>query len=187
MSFEAREAIVKLLKGVFYKEDDEKAWFALLQEEAAIKEYLQTIALEVIIDTAEGYAYVKSIEEKEDERSLSKLVSKRELSYKVSLLVVLLRRRLVDFELQSENFKAVVTLEEMAEELQNFLSERFDEVKLQKEIAATIKKVEELGFLKKLGSKESAYEIRPAIKAFVDAQWLSDFDDRLQEYKRMES
>lgn len=184
MSFEAREAIVRLLKGVFYKEDEEKVWFALLQEEASIKEYLQTIALEVLIDTAEGYAYVKSIErEEEDERSLSKLVSKRELSYKVSLLVVLLRRRLVDFELQSENFKAVVTLEEMAEELQNFLSERFDEVKLQKEIAATIKKVEELGFLKKLGTKESTYEIRPAIKAFVDAQWLGEFDKKLKEYR----
>ena len=186
MSFEAREAIVRLLKGVFYKEDEEKAWFALLQEEASIKEYLETIGLDVLIDTAEGFAYVRNREDEDKQKSLSKLVSKRELSYKVSLLVVLLRKRLVDFELQNENYKAVVTLEEMQEELQNFVQERYDEVKLQKEIVATIKKVEELGFLKKLNTKENTYEIRPAIKAFVDAQWLSDFDERLQEYKRVE-
>ena len=186
MSFEAREAIVRLLKGVFYKEDEEKAWFALLQEEASIKEYLGTIGLEVLIDTADGFAYVRNIENEDEQKSLSKLVSKRELSYKVSLLVVLLRKRLVDFELQNENYKAVVTLQEMQDELQNFLTERYDEVKLQKEIVTTIKKVEELGFLKKLGAKENTYEIRSAIKAFVDAQWLSEFDDKLQEYKKVE-
>ena len=186
MSFEAREAIVRLLKGVFYKEDEEKAWFALLQEEASIKEYLETIGLDVLIDTAEGFAYVRNIEKEDEQRSLSRLVSKRELSYKVSLLVVLLRKRLVDFELQNDSYKAVVTLQEMQEELQNFVQERYDEVKLQKEIIATIKKVEEFGFLKKLNTKENTYEIRPAIKAFVDAQWLSDLDDKMQEYKRME-
>ena len=186
MSFEAREAIVRLLKGVFYKEDEEKAWFALLQEEASIKEYLQTIGLEFLIDTAEGFAYVRNIENEDEQKSLSKLVSKRELSYKVSLLVVLLRKRLVDFELQNDNYKAVVTLEELQEEMQNFVQERYDEVKLQKELVVTVKKVEELGFLKKLNTKENTYEIRPAIKAFVDAQWLSDFDDKLQEYKKLE-
>ena len=183
MSFEAREAIVRLLKGVFYKEDEEKAWFALLQEEASIKEYLQTIGLELLIDSAEGFAYVRNVENEDEQKSLSKLVSKRELSYKVSLLVVLLRKRLVDFELQNDNYKAVVTLEEMQEEMQNFVQERYDEVKLQKEIIATIKKVEELGFLKKLNTKENTYEIRPAIKAFVDAQWLGEFDKKLKEYK----
>jgi len=184
MSFEAREAIVRVLKGVFYKEDDEKAWFALLQEEASIKEYLMTIGLEILIDTTEHFAYVRNIQN-EEERSLSRLVSKRELSYKVSLLLVLLRKRLVDFELQNENYKAVVTLQELQEELQNFIADRFDEVKFQKEILATIKKVEELCFLKKLNAKESSYEIRPAIKAFVDAQWLSEFDAKLQEYQKV--
>ena len=186
MSFEAKEAIVRLLKGVFYKDDEEKVWFALLQEEASVREYLLTIGLEVLIDTADGFAYVRNIENEENEKSLSKLVSKRELSYKVSLLIALLRKRLVDFELQNEHYKAVVTLEELQEELQNFVQERFNEVKLQKEIIVTVKKVEELGFLKKLNTKENSYEIRPAIKAFVDAQWLGEFDEKLQEYMKRE-
>ena len=28
------------------------------------------------------------------------------------------------------------------------------------------------------------YEVRRIIKAFVDAQWLKDFDERLAEYRR---
>ncbi|RLA81700.1 MAG: hypothetical protein DRG78_08840, partial [Epsilonproteobacteria bacterium] len=65
-----------------------------------------------------------------------------------------------------------------------YLPQKFNEVKVSREIEATIKKVEELGFLKKLKNQEENYEIRRAIKAFVDASWLSDFDAKLLEYKK---
>ena len=54
---------------------------------------------------------------------------------------------------------------------------------IQKEIETTIKKVEELGFLKKLKISEDSYEIKSSIKSFIDASWLDDFDTKLQEYK----
>jgi len=58
-------------------------------------------------------------------------------------------------------------------------------VKFFKEIESSIKKVEELGFLKKLKNEAQSYEIRRSIKAFVDASWLDDFNKRLQEYKEV--
>ena len=53
-------------------------------------------------------------------------------------------------------------------------------------------KVIELGFVRRLkaqadgtsrAAQEPVYEVRRILKAFVDAQWLSDFDQRLAQYQ----
>jgi hypothetical protein len=184
MNSDARVAIILLMKGIFYKTENEKAFFELQNNSyGAIAEYFDTIGLEVMIDEEDGYAYLKNKEYTDDEEPLPKLLGSRELSYKVSLLLMLLRKRMVDFDMQHESERAVVTKEEIIAELLFFLDIKFNEIKMQKEIESTIKKVEELGFLKKLKSNEEAYEIKSAIKSFVDAQWLQDFDAKLQEYK----
>jgi len=184
MNFDAKVATTLLLKGLFYKSDNESAWLEMIESSrGVISEYFSVIGLSLEVDEVEGYAYLKTIETEEDTPALPKLITARELSYKVSLLCVLLRKKIVDFEMQNESSRAVITKEEMLESLLLFLPEKFNEVKLHKEIESTIKKVEDLGFLKKLKSSEHSYEIKSAIKAFVDAQWLSDFDARLQEYR----
>lgn len=184
MNFDAKVAITLLLKGLFYKSDNEKAWLEMLESSrGVIAEYFSVIGLSLEVDEVEGYAYLKTMEQEEDTQTLPKLITARELSYKVSLLCVLLRKRVLDFEMQNDSTRAVVTKEDLVENLQLFLPQQFNEVKLLKEIDAIIKKIEDLGFLKKLKSSENSYEIKSAIKAFVDAQWLSEFDTKLQEYK----
>jgi len=45
----------------------------------------------------------------------------------------------------------------------------------------------ELGFLRKLktgAGQPAAFEVLRIIKAFVDAQWLNDFDTRLAAYQQ---
>jgi hypothetical protein len=42
--------------------------------------------------------------------------------------------------------------------------------------------VVELGFLRRVHAQEELYEVRRILKAFVDGQWLADFDRRLAEY-----
>ena len=39
-----------------------------------------------------------------------------------------------------------------------------------------------MGFLRPLRNQEQVFEVRRILKAFVDGQWLSDFDQRLEEY-----
>ena len=185
MKVEARTAIILLLKGLFYKQDNEKAWLEMVEKSyGSIKDYFEVIGLELLIDEEEGYAYLKNREAEEGEEALPKMIRSRELSYKVSLLIVLLRQKIADFEMQSDDFKAVITLQEMQDQLLLYLPLKSNEVKTSKEIAATVKKVEELGFLRKLKHQEGVYEIKRAIKAFVDAQWLSEFDSRLEAYKQ---
>jgi hypothetical protein len=181
----ARVAIIILLKGIFYKEEDEKAWSQLIENSyGVIKEYFAVIGLDVLVDESEGYAYLKNSEQDDNEADIiPKVIAKRELSYKVSLLCVLLRKEIVNFDMQNENSRAIISREDIGKEMLLYLPQKYNEVKVFKEIDSTIKKVEELGFLKKLKNSEESYEIKRSIKAFVDASWLSDFDVRMGEYK----
>ena len=170
MNIDARVAITILLKGIFYKVDNEKAWAELIENSyGVVKDYFEIIGLELLIDESEGYAYLKNIEYEDDSESIPKLIQSRELSYKVSLLCVLLRKEIVDFDMQNENTRAVISKEDIKKQILLYLPQKFNEVKVSKEIDATIKKVEEIGFLKKLKTTEENYEIKRSIKAFVDA------------------
>jgi hypothetical protein len=42
----------------------------------------------------------------------------------------------------------------------------------------------DLGFLRRLDDEGENYEVRRILRAFVDGQWLSEFDQRLAEYRR---
>ena len=184
MNKDAKTAIILLLKGLFYRSDNEKAFFELVHNSyGSIAEYFSTIGLDVMVDENDGYAYLKNKVYEDDEESLPKLIQNRELSYKVSLLCVLLRKKIADFDMQNENERAIISKEDIASHIVLFLDIKFNEVKVQKEIESTIKRVEELGFLKKLKTAEEVYEIKNSIKSFVDAAWLDTFDEKLAEYK----
>ncbi len=184
MNTDAKTAIILLLQGIFYKTDNEKAFYELLYNSyGAVAEYFETIGLVLVIDENDGYAYLKNKVYEEGEETLPKLIKSRELSYKVSLLCVVLRRKIAEFEVQSEHERAVLSKEDIKGALELFLGTTFNELKVQKEIESTIKKVEDLGFLKRLKTTEEAYEIKPSIKAFVDASWLDDLDKKLAQYK----
>ena len=186
VNLDARVAIILLTKGLFYKNDNEKAWAQLIENSyGAIKDYFEVIGLEVICDENEGYAYLQNIEYEEEQLSVPKLIRSRELSYKVSLLCVLLRKEIADFDIQNENTKAVITAQEIKEKILLFLPSKTNEVKIFKDIESNIKKVVELGFLRPLKNQDDVYEIKRSVKAFVDAQWLNDFNDRLDEYKEV--
>jgi hypothetical protein len=175
---EASKTIIKLFSGVLYKNDQPKLWLELEKSYAVISDYLKPLGVGVVFDEAEGYAYLENLELLED---FPVLLRKRVLSYKVSLLLVLLRKRLTQFDMQSDESRAVLSKEEIVEMLELFLLESSNEVKQIKEIELTIKKLLELGFLKRLQQSDN-YEIKRVIKSFVDAQWMDDFDKRLKEY-----
>jgi hypothetical protein len=66
-----------------------------------------------------------------------------------------------------------------------FLPDRSNEAKLVDQIETHINKVIELGFLRRLkaATGPASFEVRRILKAFVDAQWLADFDARLSAYQ----
>ena len=184
---ELSTVLITLLKGIIYRDDSQDIWRDLLIQQAAVQDYTAVIGLDLIIDEAEGYAYLRSRQQDEngETNDIPRLVTRRQLSYPVSLLLALLRRKLVEFDAQGSETRLVLSRDEIAELVRIFLPEGSNEVKLLSQIETLINKVVDLGFLRKLRGQNNTYEVRRIIKAYVDAQWLADFDKRLAEYQQL--
>ena len=186
--------LVLLLKGVVYRDSDPARWARLVSLQSRARDYLAVLGLDLLIDEAEGYAFVRSRSDVADDASAAdgdvavpRLVARRPLSFAVSLLLALLRRKLAEFDARGGDSRLVLSRDEIVDLMRVFLPERADEAKLFAQIDVHIGKVVDLGFLKRLGGSNAAgpstFEVRRIIKAFVDAQWLSDFDVRLAQYR----
>ena len=182
---------ITLLKGVIYREDDERTWAALLELQARVRDYVTILGLELVLDEAEGYAFVKSRPEADkndsdnDTPRLPRLVARRPLSFPVSLLLALLRKKLAESDAGGGDTRLVLTREEIVELVRVFLPDSSNEARLVDQIDTQINKIVELGFLRRMKTTGGppAFEVRRILKAFVDAQWLLDFDARLVGYR----
>jgi len=179
---------ITLLKGVIYKDGNEPLWGALLGLQARVRDYMAALNLELVLDEAEGYAFLKSrpeLAEDEDAPKLPRLIARRPLSFPVSLLLALLRKKLAEFDAGGGDTRLVLTREDIVELVRVFLPESSNEARLIDQIEAHINKVVELGFLRRLKTAGGppSFEVRRILKAFVDAQWLAEFDTRLAAYQ----
>jgi hypothetical protein len=180
--------VITLLKGVLYREGGERLWNALLSLQARVRDYVGVLGLELVLDEAEGHGYLKSKPEPADDDPAPRsprLIARRPLSFPVSLLLALLRRKLAEFDAGGSDTRLVLGREDIVDLLRVFLPESSNEAKLIDQIETHINKVVELGFLRRLktSSGPASYEVRRILKAFVDAQWLADFDQRLAAYQ----
>src|SRR5690554_3769975 len=177
--------LIGLFKGVLYREDDASAWQTLLEQQTGVRDYIQLLGLDLMLDEAEGYAYLQQSQQADDTQTaaLPRLIPRRQLSYPVSLLLALLRKRLAEFDASSGDARLILSREQLVEMLRLFLPDGSNEVRLIDRIDSHITKVVELGFLRKLrGQQDTLYEVQRILKAFIDAQWLNEFDQRLAEY-----
>lgn len=187
--------IVPLLKGVQYREDDAAQWAALLQLQARVRDHVAVLALDLVVDEAEGYAFVRAqpVDENNTDK-LPRLVRRQPLSFQVSLLLALLRKKLAEFDASGGDTRLILTRSAVVELVRVFLPAGSNESKLIDQIDTQLGKVVELGFVRRLKTgtdgaaarpaQEPVYEVRRILKAFVDAQWLADFDERLAAYQR---
>ena len=179
---------ITLLKGVIYREGDERLWGGLLNLQARVRDYVAILGLELVLDEAEGYAFLKSRPETAEDESavkLPRLVARRPLSFPVSLLLALLRKKLAESDAGGGDTRLVLTREDIVELVRVFLPDSSNEARLIDQIDTHLNKVIELGFVRRLKatSGPSGFEVRRILKAFVDAQWLADFDTRLAAYQ----
>ncbi len=180
-------AVTSLMKGVVYRDTHEKAWRHLIPLQSRVRDYVATMGLAVVIDEAEGYAFLRSRpdddlgETADDDVAIPRLIHRRSLSLHVSLLLALLRKKLAEFDAQAADTKLVLHRDQIVDLIRIFLPSGTNEARLVDQIDAHIGKVVELGFLRRL-KDDNSYEVRRVLKAFVDAQWLADLDDKLATY-----
>jgi hypothetical protein len=176
--------VVQLMKGVVYRDSHERAWRHLVQLQTQARDYFDVMGLTVVVDEAEGYAFLRSLPHDETDDAVPRLVARRTLSFPVSLLLALLRKKLAEFDASDSDTRLVLTREQIVETVRLFVPDSSNEARLVDQIDTTIGKVVDLGFLRRVKGQETTYEVRRVLKAFVDGQWLGEFDRRLADYAR---
>ena len=181
INVELSNACISLLKGIIIKENKEKIWDTILNYRNQIEDYFRQLGLTLKLYEEEGYCYLQQIEDDET-NNLLKLVPKIPLSLHLSLLLVSLRKYMLESTANGDE-KIVISKEEIFIKMKNYLKETSNEIKQEKEIISYIKKVEDMKFIRKLKNSDNKYEILRLLASFVDAQWLDDLDKRILEYK----
>lgn len=169
---------IYLMKGVLYNSSAE-VWELLIRYEPDVKSYFSDANLDVYIDKVEGHAYLKPFED-ETMDDLPKIIEKRQLSFLVSLLCLLLRKHLIEHDSQGDQVRAIISEEELITLMKPFLKETTNEVNQIRQIRASIKKVLQEGFLRPMQNDGDHYEINRIIKGFINADIVQQ---TLEKYK----
>jgi hypothetical protein len=188
--------VVPLLKGTLYRDGDAALWGGLLKLQARVRDHVAVLGLELVLDEAEGYAFLRSVarddQDAEAAAKLPRLISRRPLSFPVSLLLALLRKKLAEFDAGGGDTRLVLSRSQVIDMIRIFLPEGSNETRLIDQVDTHLNKVTELGFVRRLkpaagspAGQDASFEVRRILKAFVDAQWLSEFDARLTAYRQL--
>lgn len=170
--------LINLLKAVIYRDQMPELWRDLLNFQGAARDHLRLLAMDLVIDEAEGYAFLRQIETDaaDTDNAIPRLIARRPLSYPVSLLLVLLRKRLAQHDAAGGVTRLVLSREQMADMMRTFLPSSTNEAKIMDQIERHIAKAQEFGFLRRLKEDEEVYEVRRILRAFVNADWLAELE-----------
>ncbi|MDG1297631.1 MAG: DUF4194 domain-containing protein [Saprospiraceae bacterium] len=180
------KAIIHLLKGDV--SDKDFIWKDLEEYQIEIQEYLNRIGLELIFNKRDGFAYLRQFEVDDDGNTIG-LIQRRQLSFEVSIICVLIREAYEDFEMNPTNImaeKCFITHHQLKEQAELFFTEGFNQVKFQRDLDKYISKTLELGFLRlhqdAENNAERVYEVKPIIKARISVNELLEFKDKMKQY-----
>lgn len=191
---EFSRCLISLMRGVVEQEAQPILWNSILENQARIMEYVEKIGLRLYMDKGIGYAYLRQVEND----NLPKLVNKHQLSYGLSMLLVLLRKSLGDYDAASGDSFLIIRKSDILLRLKGFFPQITNETKYVQEITRYVKRAVEMGFLVPMkgeqisasteeGNKGAApndelYQVKELIRSFVTAAWLKNFEERISDY-----
>lgn len=188
---------IRLLQGPLY-ETDGQAWKDLLVWQSRVSEYFAAIGLTLFVDTAEGYAFLTQDEDENGETvgGLPRLIRKIPLTFEMSLLCVILREAIEQFDSsQNESRLLVMRATEIKELVSVYLKEKSDQTRLYRDLDRYLNQAVELTFLRELkndrptaaarngaDSSDREFEVRRILRAKIDTQFLEDFKRQMETY-----
>jgi hypothetical protein len=178
--------IIKLLQGPLYADD--KSWRELQATESSVREYFARIGMELIISEQDGFARVMQPEaDEQDDNPLPRLMKKQSLNYEATLLAVMLREGLEEFDVKSEATKFYLTQKEIKERVELFYREQANKSKFWKDLSKPIGSLINIGILRlnreDVANKDNnQYEIKRIVKAFISNDKLEEIKNKLSNY-----
>ena len=176
-------AMVRLLKAPV--ERNAQVWQDILLYQQEIQEYISPLGLELVVRKDEGFAFVRQFEDSEG--NTLGLITRRQLGFEVSVILIVLRQLLEEFDSNPTQFQVAerfITNTAIKEEISLFFQEGYNRLRFVKELDTFIGRVTELGYLKEISRKdqEITYQIHRIIKEKISLDVLKDFQEKLQAY-----
>jgi len=168
----------KLLREPIYREDGE-LWDALRAGRDEVRHYFGQIGQELVLDEGEGFAFIRQLEI-EGEARVPRLVRKRPLSYHATLLLVCLREEILRFDSRADDAARLIkSRAELHALIASLVPESNNQVRDVGKIDTAIRRLEEHGFLRSLGTEHDAFQVMRIIKARLTPAELEEIRDRL--------
>jgi hypothetical protein len=183
-------ALVKLLQGVVYS-DEEKYWGTIILHQVNIARYFIQMNIELVLNEQEGFTFLrqKISDTEEKESSVPRLIRKRGLTYEQTLLCVMLREWVEEFDARTtESGKLFVTQKDIRERVEVFFKDPTNKSRLQKQLNACIEQAaNSLGLLKKnredeMDSENTQYEVKRIVKAMISNEVLEEIKSKLNQH-----
>jgi len=179
------KSAVRLLQGPVF-EDQQEIWNEVIKYRIELTQYFEKIAVSVIIDNRDGYAYLKQLELDDSGLTIG-LIRRMPLTYDLTLVCVLLREWLQEFESDDlETTNLYITPKEFRDRLEMFFKEKANELKFIRELNKHLESCEKMGFLRIVHKEptnpdEDRYEVRRIIKARITNEELTRFKQILED------
>lgn len=181
-------ALIRLLQGFVY-DDDGEVWDLLLRYQQAIEDYFGRMGLSLYVNEQDGFAFLTQPSDIEDDSGagivLPRLTPRRALTYSVTLVLVVLREEINQFDSTNvDSVRLIISRSRLIETLRPFYRQHDDERQLLKQIQQDINQVISMGFLKlvKQGTDDS-YQVRPIIKAKINSEQLSLIKSQIETHE----
>ncbi|WP_142684137.1 DUF4194 domain-containing protein [Chitinophaga polysaccharea] len=176
---------LKLMQGPVY-EEDKSYWKDLLGWQTELSKYLQQTGLQLVVNEPDGFARIVQPETDDTtDKPLPRLMRKTRLTYEATLLCIVLREALDEFDIQGNGTRLFMTQKEIKERLALFFKERHNKSKLLKDLNKPINSLLNVGVLK--ATREDAankelhqYEVKRIIKALVNNEKLEEIKSKLK-------
>jgi len=185
--------LVALLRGPIYAKEEQQ-WKLLVANAKDIKLYFSQLAVRLYVNELEGFAFLQplSAEEKESYKEetgkdLPTLISQRKLSYSITMLLVLLRKKLLELDAQGDETRLMLTQQQMKDMLILFLPDANNQAKLVDTVERNIKKLAEMGILRKLQNSTDTFEVNRILNAKITPVELESILQKLKEHGQEEA
>jgi hypothetical protein len=178
--FTARSfALAQLFIGPVYHEDTQ-VWETVRAEREYVARYFRQIGQDLVIDEAEGYAFIRQIEPDGEER-VPRIGRRQALGYTATLLLVCLREELARFDAApGDSTRLVLTKPQLRELVLQFVRESNNQIRDMRTVDSAIRRIEELGFVRTVGTAESdTFEVMRILKARLGPPELETVKERL--------
>ena len=187
-------AAIKLLQGVLYSDEDKSDWGLLAKFRDELQKFFARIGLMLVVSDSEGYAYLRQIEdddkisENKSEgvkyQNLPRLFRRSRLTYDATMVCILLRRQLHDFDERMSNLddeRCAIEEDELFEDWKKLIPNMPDEKKVKGQFDKAMNRLKEIQFIKQIGETTGRWEIRRIIKARLPLEDLENLLRQMQE------